>query len=116
MQTLLHISTRGLWQRALEEGVYTDPSLEREGFIHCSLPEQVAFVASSRFRGESGLILLCIDADLVGPEIRYEGEIDQYPHIYGPLNLDAVYRIVEYEPGPDGTFTTPDNVSRDDSE
>lgn len=114
MATILHITTRGLWQRALEEGVYTVESLETEGFIHCSLPEQVAFVASNRFRGEGGLILLCIDSGLVQSEIRYEGEIDRYPHIYGPLNLDAVYRLVEYEPGPDGTFTTPDNVAKEE--
>lgn len=111
MDTILHITTRGYWQHALDQGVYTTDSLDSEGFIHCSTPAQVTFVADSRFRGETGLILLCIDPGLVEPEIRYEGEIDQFPHIYGPLNLNAVYRLVDFPPKPDGTFELPPEVT-----
>jgi uncharacterized protein (DUF952 family) len=110
MATILHITTRGFWQRALDQGDYTADSLDTEGFIHCSTPEQLLFVADSRYRGETALILLCIDTDLVEPEIRYEGEIDQFPHIYGPLNLDAVFKLVDFPPGPDGMFTMPEDV------
>lgn len=104
---ILHITSRGEWQQALEQGAYTHASLTTEGFIHCSTPEQVTQVADERFRGESGLILLCIDSSLVAPEIRYEGEIEQYPHIYGPLNLNAVVSLVEFPPNADGTFALP---------
>ena len=110
MAIILHITTREDWQQALEQGAYTHASLTTEGFIHCSTPEQVTQVADLRFRGEAGLILLCIDSSLVAPEIRYEGEAEKYPHIYGPLNLNAVSALVEFPPGPDGTFSLPPEV------
>lgn len=108
---ILHITTRGQWQHALDAGVYTVGSLESEGFIHCSLPEQVVFAANAHYRGETGLILLCIDSNCVEAEIRYEGEIDRYPHVYGPLNIDAVVDIVDFPPESDGRFTLPLSLS-----
>jgi uncharacterized protein (DUF952 family) len=53
----------------------------------------VARVAGAYYRGVPGLLLLVIDPARVGPEIRYEavpGQDRPYPHIYGPLNTDAV--------------------------
>jgi uncharacterized protein (DUF952 family) len=46
----------------------------------------------------------------VGPEIRYEavpGQDRPYPHIYGPLNTDAVVEARPFRPGPDGEFSGP---------
>ena len=53
-------------------GATSRSSLPPEGFIHCSTPEQVIQVANARFRGRTDLLLLTIDTDKVGPEIRYE--------------------------------------------
>jgi len=50
-------------------------------------------VAAAYYRDAPDLVLLVIDTERVGPELRYEqvpGQPDPYPHIYGPLNLDAV--------------------------
>ncbi len=58
---ILHITTREAWRRALEDGAFRPTSLEREGFIHCSRPEQVGSVANTLYRGEENLVLLCID-------------------------------------------------------
>jgi uncharacterized protein (DUF952 family) len=54
---------------------------------------------------------LCIDTDLVRPEIRYEnleGGEKLFPHIYGALNRDAIHKIVDLTPGQDGFFSFPD--------
>lgn len=110
---LLHITTRAAWEEALAAGAYTTPTLASEGFIHCSEPRQVARVANERFRGREGLVLLLIDPARVGPEVRYEnteGGEELFPHIYGPLNPDAVARVLPFEPGDDGAFTLPDNL------
>ncbi|HWS86252.1 MAG TPA: DUF952 domain-containing protein [Pyrinomonadaceae bacterium] len=110
METIFHITGRGEWERARREGVYRTPSLESEGFIHCSRSDQVLRVADSLFRGRTGLVLLEIDAGRVKAEIRYEnceGGQEEFPHIYGALNLDSVVRVLEFEPGEDGSFGMP---------
>jgi uncharacterized protein (DUF952 family) len=58
--------------------------------------------------------LLVIDPDLVTAEIRREdgGNGNFYPHIYGPLNVNAVTAVVAFEPNPDGGFVLPARLYR----
>jgi uncharacterized protein (DUF952 family) len=57
------------------------------------------------------LVLLCIDAGRVESEIRYDGtEGEKYPHIYGPLNVDAVVKALDFRPRNDGKFTLPEAI------
>ena len=109
MNFILHITQRAQWETAQKVGIYRSNTLESEGFIHCSTPQQVISVANTFFRNQQGLILLCIDSDKVQAEIRYEGtQQDQlFPHIYGALNLDAVFQVLNFEPNQDGTFAFP---------
>ena len=139
-------------------------SLDTEGFIHCSKPDQVIAVANFIFHGQSNLVILEIDEAKVVSEIKYEaGNSSQnnelldengnsrhaascfenakidilcddvtsaeglsasifkpdsgsggdtlYPHIYGPLNLDAVTQVVDFDPLQDGTFELPESLS-----
>jgi len=56
------------------------------------------------------LVLLCIDRERVAAPVReenLEGGADQFPHIYGPLNPDAVYQVINFVPGSDGLFELP---------
>jgi uncharacterized protein (DUF952 family) len=109
---ILHIVKREVWDKAESEGSYESESLTLQGFIHCSTPEQVIKVANSNFLGKTGLVLLCIDTDKLESSIRFEtGGYEFYPHIYGPLNLEAVIKAYDFEPGPDGRFSLPSEVS-----
>ncbi len=112
MEPILHITTRETWEAAQRRGVYHGDTLATEGFIHCSTPQQTARVANARFRGVTGLVLLCIDPSLVGPEVRYEESEpgQRFPHIYGPLNTGAVVNVVAFEPGPKGEFIIPTGI------
>lgn len=109
---IYHIATRADWERSLEEGEYTRSSLDKtlaeEGFIHASQASQVARTANRFYRGAPGdLVLLVIDAGLLRAEVRYEdvpGADLPFPHIYGPLNVDAVIAARPFAPRPDGTF------------
>ncbi len=108
---IYHIAAASDWERARRDGQCTmstrGRTLAEEGFIHASTAGQVALVANAFYRGEPGLLLLVIDTDLVGPEIRYEhvpGQSQPYPHIYGPLNTSAVVETRPCAPGPDGEF------------
>ena len=110
MAIIFHITRRQEWNRAEAEGVYRSETFQTEEFIHCSTSEQVIQVANIRFRGQEGLVLLVIDSDRVAADIRYEnleGGVQMFPHIYGELNLDAVVKVLEFEPGADGYFSLP---------
>lgn len=74
---------------------------------------QVIATANTYFRGQTGLMLLCIESDRVQSEIRYEtAHGERYPHLYGSLNLDAVAQAIDFEPNADGTFTLPPLLQR----
>ena len=91
-------------------GSYRPEMFPVEGFVHCSMRDQVVKVADIRFRGQKGLVLLCIDTDKVTAEIRYEnleGGRELFPHIYGEINTDAVVQVAEFEPGINGHFALP---------
>jgi uncharacterized protein (DUF952 family) len=115
MDLILHITTESAWQAALRAGVYAPPSLATEGFIHCSTPAQTAETANLFFRGQPGLVLLCIDSSRLSSELKYESPTDaaarpragSFPHIYGMLELSAVVAVVPFPPDPDGSFCLP---------
>ena len=97
MTVIYHIAEAADWEQAQRQGEYTmstrGRTLADEGFIHASTAEQVPLVASAYYQGVPDLVLLIIYTERVRPELRYErvpGQPDPYPHIYGPLNLDAV--------------------------
>ena len=112
MTLIYHITRRAAWQRALQRGEYRTPSLRTEGFIHCSGRTQVVRVANAFYRGRRNLVLLVVDPAEVQAPLRHE-RVDggRFPHIYGPLNLDAVVQVVEFPPRADGTFAFPGNSS-----
>ncbi len=110
MAIIFHITRGEAWDKAEAEGVYRSETFPTEGFIHCSTSDQVVQVANIRFRGQRGLVLLGIDTERVSADIRYEnleGGEQMFPHIYGEINIDAVMRVWEFEPGGDGYFSLP---------
>ncbi|HET7771183.1 MAG TPA: DUF952 domain-containing protein [Chloroflexota bacterium] len=112
MTLLLHITSREQWDRARFAGVYRGETLDTEGFIHCSTRSQVLDVANAHYRGRRDLVLLCIDSSRVQAPIQFDTIESgaRFPHIYGPLNADAVIKTVPFLPGPDGAFDLPSNL------
>ncbi len=114
MTFIYHIAAAADWEQARRDGQYTVSTrgltLAEQGYIHASTAGQVALVADTYYRGVPDLLLLVIDSERVGPEIRYEavpGQDRPYPHIYGPLNTDAVVAARPFRPGPGGEFSGP---------
>ena len=117
MSRLLHIAERKQWAAAVKTGQYRPASLAEEGFVHCSLPEQLVPVADAVYRDRQGLVLLVVDADQVPAKIRFEDcyqSGQKFPHIYGPLPVKAVDQVLDFEPGPDGRFALPAALYRGD--
>jgi uncharacterized protein (DUF952 family) len=95
-QVLFHITTRAAWDEARERGEYRPASLETEGFIHLSEEWQWRGALERFFRGQTGLVLLHIDAQRLRAPVRYErADGDAFPHLYGALELDAVVQLTE---------------------
>jgi uncharacterized protein (DUF952 family) len=102
---IYHIAAAADWARALRDGQYTMSTrglpLAEQGYIHAATAEQVPLVADAFYRDVPDLLLLVIDTERLGPELRYEpvpGQASPYPHIYGPLNLTAVTEIRPFDP------------------
>ncbi len=107
---IYHISSLAEWQQAQEAGVYRADSLASQGFIHCSTREQIPGVGARFYTGRQGLLLLRIDpARLAAPLVyeNLEGGQELFPHIYGPLELEAVEAVLPFPPRADGKFDFP---------
>ena len=118
---ILHLASNDSWLAAVKLGVYHADSLSTEGFIHCSKPSQIVDVANTFYHGQNGLVLLVIDPARLEVECKWEPPAepeptharagDLFPHIYGPLNLDAVMEVIPFEPAADGTFSLPPELN-----
>ena len=102
---IYHLTFAADWEAGRVAGEYRLSTrgrvLDEVGFIHCGSEDQVDRVAKGLFAGASGMVLLTIDPAPVRAEIRYEnldGGNEAFPHIYGPLNLDAVVAVERYDP------------------
>jgi uncharacterized protein (DUF952 family) len=114
MTTLIyHLTTAADWDAAQAGGTYTTSTrgktLVEVGFLHGSQPHQVAPVANWLYKdtGED-LVVLVIDTDRLTSPWQWDdvpGQPDQFPHIYGPLNTDAVTSVIPLDHGEDGMFT-----------
>lgn len=103
---IYHIVDKKAWKDNARSGAYKPDSVDTEGFIHCSTASQLLETANRFFKGKSGLLLVLISTGQVRSEIKYEQSADHgiFPHIYGPLNLDAVLDTISLIPEPDGSF------------
>ena len=93
-ERLFHITTREQWNHARLAGSYQAESLVREGFIHLSTAAQLEATAARHFAGRQGLVVLEIDPSRLRWEVRWEeAHGEAFPHLYGPLETDAVISV-----------------------
>lgn len=95
---LFHLVARSTWQDARARGEYR-AALERDGFIHLSTARQWPGARARFFAGQTDLVLLVIDETRLRSPVRYERvDGDDFPHLYGPLDLDAVIEVRKLDP------------------
>lgn len=112
MAELLHITERSVWDAARTSGTYEmstrGQSLAEVGFIHCSLRRQLPRVAEMLYAGTdpSRLVVLVIDSERLSVPVRWEPPVpdagcgpgtEVFPHVYGPLPVEAVTREEPWE-------------------
>jgi len=105
MRRIYHLIPRANWEQTPADAYRAD-SLAAEGFIHCSNAEQVARIANLFYSDIRDLLVLGIDVERLTSTITDEavgGEL--FPHVYGPINRDAIVEVRPLERGPDGNWT-----------
>jgi uncharacterized protein (DUF952 family) len=104
---------RAEWTAAQAPAVFTgSPTDKRDGFIHLSAAHQVRGVCERHFAGEDDLLLLTIEADRLGPALKWETSHkgEAYPHLYGMLPLAIVASVAEICRGDDGRLRFPHEI------
>jgi uncharacterized protein (DUF952 family) len=96
---IYHITMPDNYLQYKDEELYQAPSLQSEGFIHCSTKAQLKATCERYFSKAPAIFIICLDETKITSDIRYElatiGE--EFPHIYGPINKDAIVEIKSYE-------------------
>jgi uncharacterized protein (TIGR00369 family) len=110
MTFIYKICPEALWREAERAGVFTGAPVDlSDGYIHFSTAEQMVETAQKHFKDQKDLLLLIIDQNLLGPALRYEpsrgGAL--FPHLYGPLPLEAVRNVVPLPLDPKGSHVFP---------
>lgn len=95
MNIIYHIVPAADWAAQENQSDYQAGSLQTEGFIHLSQKEQIAGTLGRYYQHVPDLLLLHVDVDRLTSELNYEVATnnEKFPHLYGPLNKDAVVTV-----------------------
>ena len=94
------------WEAASTAQLYEGSEVDRtDGFIHFSTAAQAQETARRHFAGRAGLVVLEVEADDLGPDMRWEPSRggDLFPHLYGVLQARLVRGVAEAPLDSDGT-------------
>lgn len=91
---MYHIVLPEVWD-AFDIHIYRAASLETEGFIHCSFADQLDGVVKRYYSGADEIVVLEIETDRLMSRVVNEPSTGNeiFPHIYGPINRDAIVAI-----------------------
>ena len=109
-QLIYHMCREEEWRAAECAGRYDGSSQDAaDGFIHFSTAAQIVESAAKHRAGQAGLVLLAVDAEALGPALRWENARGGalFPHLYGALPLAAVRLVSPLPLGGDGRHVFP---------
>lgn len=96
MKLIYKILAKDIWQAAKDAGIFKGAGIDlTDGYIHFSTAAQLRETARRHFSGQTDLMLLAINADLLGQALVYEPSRggDLFPHLYDALDLSAVHSV-----------------------
>ena len=119
MAYILHLVQADVFHSVAYGAAYLPVGFEADGFIHCTRePDMLLRIANSFYKDRPGdFVVLLIDERKVAAPVKYEppapvgGRVADtagtilFPHIYGPLNPDAVVDVIRVLRAADGRFT-----------
>lgn len=103
-----HLSPEPVWDAQKSQASYLPEAFEQDGFIHATNGlGKLKWVANEFYTGDARpYIVLVLDVSKLTSPVRYDDEAEEFPHIYGPLNTDAVIGCLPVERDDVGAFLT----------
>ncbi|MDQ3767506.1 MAG: DUF952 domain-containing protein [Actinomycetota bacterium] len=104
----LHLTPVEAWERQRTGPAYVPEAYEQDGFVHTTIGIKALLDVANMFY-TSDLrphIALLLDLESITAEIRHDDASGLYPHIYGPINVDAVLGFLVARRSPDGAFVS----------
>lgn len=101
------IATKEAWLESKGQGAFIPASLKEEGFIHASTWSQLVPVLNTYYKGAKNLVVLELMTFYVSSPVEYEyveSWKQSFPHIYGPLKIEHVWKVHPISSRVDGTF------------
>ena len=118
MSTVVHLLSLADWEQFGPADAVTNPSLEREGFIHCTDDPAVLIQIANAFycAADGAFVVLHVDSDRLTSRCVWEepAHVDgsagpsfapTFPHIYGPIDRDAIVAVQPLQRDEAGRFT-----------
>jgi uncharacterized protein (DUF952 family) len=104
-----HLVAEPVWVALDASAPYTHPSLDAEGFIHCTDGAQNMRDTANRFYRDDPrpFVILTVDLDAAGSPWRVDDPGTPFPHVYGPIQRAAILDVRPMPRGADGSFSAP---------
>src|SRR3954451_23166320 len=106
MASTYHLTPLDWWEATAPDAPIGAPSLDAEGFIHCTdgAANMVA-TANRHYRADPRpFVVLTVDLDRVTSPWRVEDSEGIYPHVFGPIDRAAIVAVVAAPRDDDGAF------------
>ena len=110
MVAIYKICREAEWTAACAAGRFEGSAVDvKDGFIHFSTAAQAAETAAKHFAGQADLVLVRIEAEALGPALKWEpsrgGAL--FPHLYAPLETRHATWVKPLPLGADGAHAFP---------
>ncbi|HEV7809488.1 MAG TPA: DUF952 domain-containing protein [Candidatus Limnocylindrales bacterium] len=112
-RSTFHLAPAELWSDAEPAAALPAPSLQADGFIHCTTgADEMVATANRHYRADPrDFVVLTIDLDRVTSPVRTDDPGGIYPHIFGPIDRAAILAARPMPRAADGTFLAFDDAS-----
>ncbi len=103
-----HLVPRDVWQAAATSLHYLPEAYAADGFIHCTDGDAEMVAVGNRYYQSDPrpYVVLAISRARLTSLVKYEDPGRIFPHIYGPLNTDAVVEVFPVRRDADGRFVS----------
>ena len=111
---ILHLVAEATWLDRPVDAPYLPEAFTADGFVHCTGDEATLVrVANAFYRSVDGEVLvLVVDEERLTSEVRWErpagidplADTPAFPHVYGPIDADAVVAVRVFDRAPDGRY------------